>query len=180
MHEPAATTRLGPIEQLGYVVDDIAPSMEHWVRTLDVGPFFYLPRPPLNDLRYQGEPTAARIAVAITYSGDLQVELIQPLDDHPSPYRDFRQSWGSGLHHVARFTDHYDADVATYLARGVRPCFEGRGLTPEQRFSYFDTGSHSGTVSELVEATGFRDFFAFMRGACESWDGTDPVRTLEL
>ena len=69
---------------------DITDAMEHWLDALDVGPFFYLPSPPLNDLVYRGEPTGARIAVAITYSGDLQVELIQPLDDEPSPYRDFR------------------------------------------------------------------------------------------
>ena len=179
MHQPASNA-LGPIAQLGYVVDDIAIAMDHWLRELDVGPFFYLPTPPLNDLRYQGESTEARIAVAITYSGGLQVELIQPLDDHPSPYRDFRSAWGSGLHHVARFTDDYDAAVAAYGARGRRPCFEGRGLTREQRFSYFDSGSHGGTVSELVEATGFRDFFAYMQAQCDGWDGSDPVRTLEV
>ena len=144
MGQPAAVTALGPIAQLGYVVDDVSAAMEHWIGALDVGPFFYLPSPPLNDLRYRGEPTEARIAVAITYSGDLQVELIQALDDHPSPYRDFRADHGSGLHHVAHFTGDFDAAMAAYRALGRTPYYEGRGLTTDQRFAYFDSSSTAG------------------------------------
>ena len=75
-------------------------------------------------------PPSARIAVAITYSGDLQVELIQPLDDHPSPYRDFRAAHGSGLHHVAHFTDDYDAALAAYRGPGARPTTRAGGSPP--------------------------------------------------
>jgi hypothetical protein len=154
--------------------------MDYWIKALDVGPFFYLPSPPLNELRYRGEPTDARIAVAITYSGDLQVELIQPLDDHPSPYRDFRAEYGSGLHHVAHFTDDYDAALAVYSSRGLIPYFQGHGLTADQRFSYFESPSHGGTVNELVETSGFGGFFEFMRAQSVGWDGSDPVRTIEV
>ena len=171
---------LGPIGQLGYVVDDISAAMAHWLEALDVGPFFYLPAPPLHDLVYRGEPTGARIAVAITYSGDLQVELIQPLDDEPSPYRDFQSDYGSGLHHVAHFTDEYDAALASYRAKGRIPYYEGRGLTADQRFSYFDSPSHGGTVNEVVETSGFGGFFEFMRAQSAEWDGTEPIRTIEF
>ena len=101
--------------------------MEHWLGAFDVGPFFYLPSPPLNDLVYRGEPTSARIGVAITYSGDLQVELIQPLDDHPSPYRDFRSAYGSGLHHVAHFTNEYDTAMAVVSRQGTHAVLRGSG-----------------------------------------------------
>jgi Glyoxalase/Bleomycin resistance protein/Dioxygenase superfamily len=180
MRQPVSVTALGPIAQLGYVVDDVSAAMEHWIHALDVGPFFYLPEPPLNDLRFRGQPTDARIAVAITYSGDLQVELIQPLDDHPSPYRDFRAAYGSGLHHIAHFTDDYDSALAVYRDRGRTPYFEGRGLTYDQRFSYFDSPAHGGTVNEVVETSGFGGFFDYMRAQSAGWDGSDPVRTIEV
>jgi hypothetical protein len=180
MGDPASVGSLGPIAQLGYVVEDVPAAMDYWIQALDVGPFFYLPSPPLNELRYRGEPTDARIAVAITYSGDLQVELIQPLDDHPSPYRDFRAEYGSGLHHVAHFTDDYEAALAAYRSRGRNPYFQGYGLTPDQRFSYFESPSHGGTVNELVETSGFGGFFEFMRAQSVGWDGSDPVRTIDL
>jgi hypothetical protein len=180
MEAPVPDSALGPIAQLGYVVGDISAAMEYWIGSLDVGPFFYLPSPPLHDLVYRGEPTTARIAVAITYSGDLQVELIQPLDDQPSPYRDFQHDFGSGLHHLAHFTDEFDAAMAGYRARGRTPYYEGRGLTAEQRFAYFDTASHGGTVNEVVETSGFGGFFDHIRAQSVGWVGSDPIRTIEI
>ena len=168
------------IAQLGFVVDDIGEAMEHWVRELDVGPFFYLPNPPVNDLRYRGGPTAARMAVALSYSGPMQVELIQPLDDEPSPYRDFRRAHGSGLHHVARFTSDYPEALRAAEGRGRRRGFEGRGMTETQRFCYFDADDDGGPMSELVESTGFQSFFDHIRSAAAAWDGRDPVRTLSM
>jgi Glyoxalase/Bleomycin resistance protein/Dioxygenase superfamily len=169
---------LGPIDQLGYVVDDIEGAMAQWVEKLGVGPFYFLPSPPLVDLVYQGRPTGARIAVALSFSGPLQIELIQPLDDEPTPYRDFMVGHGTGLHHVARFAEDYDAVLAAYAERGMEPYFGGRGLTERQRFSYFDTETHGGTCSELIETVEFAGFFDAIRGATVDWDGSDPVRTV--
>jgi hypothetical protein len=169
---------LGPIDQLGYVVDDIEAAMGHWVERLGVGPFFFLPSPPLGDLTYRGEPTGARIAVALSFSGDLQVELIQPLDDEPTPYRDFLAAHGTGLHHVARFVADYEGAVAAYGRAGMEPFFGGRGLTEKQRFCYFDTETHGGTCSELIETVEIGAFFDFIRSAVVEWDGSEPVRTV--
>jgi catechol 2,3-dioxygenase-like lactoylglutathione lyase family enzyme len=172
-------TEDGPIAQLGYVVDDISLAMDHWVRTLGVGPFYYLPEPPLFDLRYKGEEIHPRVAIGLAYSGDMQVELIDPLDDGPSPYRDFQAVHGHGLHHVARFVDDYDAAFSALAAQGRRPCFEGRGMNAGQRFSYFESPS-SGPVYEIVEVPGFRAFFEHIRNVSAAWDGSDPVRTVAL
>jgi len=169
---------LGPIDQLGYVVDDIEGAMGQWVDRLGVGPFYFLPSPPLQGLTYRGRPTEARIAVALSFSGPLQIELIQPLDDHPTPYRDFMDSHGTGLHHVARFVEDYDGAVAAYAARGMEPYFGGRGLTEKQRFCYFDTETHGGACSELIETVEFGGFFGAIRTAAADWDGSDPVRTV--
>jgi hypothetical protein len=169
---------LGPIDQLGYVVDDIEAAMAHWVEKLGVGPCYFLPSPPMQDLAYRGRPTEARIAVALSFSGALQIELIQPVDDHPTPYRDFLAAHGTGLHHLARFVDDYDAAMAGYASRGMEPFFGGRGLTEKQRFSYFDTETHGGTCSELIETVEFGGFFDAIRNAVSGWDGSDPIRTV--
>ena len=170
----------GPIAQLGYVVDDIEAAMDHWTGHLDVGPFFYLPSPPLHDLRYRGVAVSAKIGVALSYSGDLQIELIVPLDDEPTPYGDFRTEHGGGLHHVARFAADFDGMLDAYRARGHEPFWEGRGLSADQRFAYFDSPSHGGTVYELVETAGLGAFFDYIKSVCATWDGSEPVRTIEL
>ena len=113
--------------------------MTHWAEVLGVGPFFFLPRPALHDLRYRGEPTEARISVAISYAGATQIELIEPLDDEPTPYRRLLAAHGTGLHHVARFVDDYDTAIAEWPSDGLHPYFGGRALTEHQRFCYFDT-----------------------------------------
>ncbi len=169
---------LGPIDQLGYVVDDIQGAMAHSVARLGVGPFYFLPSPPMQELTYRGQPTGARIAVGLSFSGPLQIELIQPLDDEPTPYRDFMAAHGTGLHHVARFVDDFDAAVADYGQRGWEPYFGGRGLTERQRFSYFDTETHGGTCSEIIETVEIGGFFDVIRAATVDWDGSDPVRTV--
>ncbi len=177
-HDREMEQWLGPIDQLGYVVDDIEGAMEHWVDRLGVGPFYFLPRPPMQELIYRGRPTGARIAVALSFSGALQIELIQPLDDEPTPYRDFMAEHGTGLHHVARFVDDYEGAVAGYAARGMEAYFGGRGLSEKQRFCYFDTESHGGTASELIETVEFGGFFDAIRSAAENGDGSEPIRTV--
>jgi hypothetical protein len=169
---------LGPIDQLGYVVDDIEGAMSHWVDRLGVGPFYVLRSPPMQGLTYRGEATGAHIDVALAFSGSLQVELIKALDDEPSPYRDFMAAHGTGLHHVARFAPEYDAVLAAYAERGMEPYFGGRGLTEKQRFSYFDTETHGGTCSELIETVEIGGFFDVIKAAAVGWDGSDPVRTI--
>jgi len=170
-----------PIDQLGYVVADIDATMGRWLDALDVGPFFHLPHPPLGALRYRGEPTEAAIAVALTYAGDLQIELIQPLDEHPSPYRDYARSCGEGLHHVARFAEDFDAAVGARASAGRHPFYEGHGLSADQRFAYFEVGSNTGgTVEEVVELAGLGGFFDHIRLTCTGWDGADPVRRIEF
>ena len=90
----------GEIGQPGYVARDIEAAMRHWSGTLGVGPWFYLERMPVTNLRYRGQPSAARFAVALANSGGTQPEPIQPRDDHPSMYRDFPRSGRDGLRHV--------------------------------------------------------------------------------
>jgi hypothetical protein len=63
---------------------------------------------------------------------------------------------------------------------GRTPYFEGRGLTTDQRFSYFDSPSHGGTVNEVVETSGLSGFFEYMRAQSADWTGKDPIRTIEV
>ena len=56
---------------------------------MDVGPFFLIDVAPVLDFTYRGQPSDARISIALAQDGPMQIELIQPLDDAPSMYRDF-------------------------------------------------------------------------------------------
>ncbi|SEP83242.1 Glyoxalase/Bleomycin resistance protein/Dioxygenase superfamily protein [Faunimonas pinastri] len=167
---------LGQIRQLGYVVDDIEQAMDYWSRVLGVGPFFYNERVPIENYRYRGEAYDVHNSVALANSGFMQVELIQTRNDAPSMYRDFKQASGTGLQHVAYWTESFDEDVVRLTGQGFEIAMSGE-VGRNGRFVYFDTEYHPGTVIELSEVAGPKgEMFRLIREASETWDGNDPVR----
>jgi len=166
----------GEIRQLGYVVPDIEAAMDYWSRVLGVGPFFYAPRVPVENFTYRGEPSSPVTSVALANSGPVQVELIQQRNDAPTMYRDFVKAKGSGLQHVAYWTQNFDSDMARLAERGFKPCMGGE-VGARGRFVYFADEGHPGTVIEMAELTpARRRIFDQIRAAAQDWDGTDPIR----
>ena len=167
---------LGEIRQLGYVVHDIEAAMDYWSTRLGVGPWFYNPRVPIKNYRYNGEAHEPHNSVALANSGYVQVELIQTRNDVPSMYRDFLQAGRTGLQHVAYWTADYEADLARLIKQGFKPVMSGE-VGERGRFIYFDTEYHPGTVIELSEVAGPKGrMFDLIHSASEGWDGSEPVR----
>jgi len=167
---------LGSIRQLGYVVDDIEAAMAHWYGVMGVGPWYYNPRVPIEDYRYEGRAYEVHNSVALANSGPVQVELIQTRNDAPSMYRDFMMAGHRGLQHVAYWTQDFDADLARMEAEGFAQKMSGK-VGENGRFTYFDKEDHPGTVIELSEVMGPKGrLFDLIREASHGWDGSDPVR----
>ena len=166
----------GEIRQLGFVVPDIIAAMDYWRRVVGVGPWFYAERVPVVNFTYRGEPSFPDTSVALANSGPLQVELIQQRNDAPTMYRDFVETQGSGLQHVAYWTQEFDADMARLSAKGFKVGMGGE-VGEQGRFVYFETEYHPGTVIELSEVRGPKGkMFDLIRNASIDWDGRDPVR----
>ena len=166
----------GEIRQLGYVVPDIVAAMDYWSRVLGVGPFFYAERVPVVNFTYRGAPSSPVTSVALANSGPVQVELIQQRNDAPTMYRDFVTAKGSGLQHIAYWTQNFDADLARLSARGLKVGMGGE-VGARGRFVYFETEYHPGAVIELSEVEGPKGrMFDLIRNAAIGWDGNDPVR----
>lgn len=167
---------LGPIRQLGYVVDDIEAGMKYWSETMGVGPWYYNPEVPVEDYRYDGQNYKVRNSVALANSGEMQVELIQTRNDVPSMYRDFKMNGLRGLQHVAFWTRDYDRDLEMMQARGFTVKMSGC-VGRNGRFAYFAEEQHPGTCVELSEVMGPKGrMFDLIREAAQGWNGDDPVR----
>jgi catechol 2,3-dioxygenase-like lactoylglutathione lyase family enzyme len=166
----------GEIRQLGYVVPDIEAAMDYWARVLGVGPWYYAERVPVVNFRYRGELSSPVTSVALANSGPLQVELIQQRNDAPTMYRDFVASRGTGLQHVAYWTQSFDDDMTRLDAAGFKVGMSGE-VGERGRFVYFETEYHPGTVIELSEVAGPKGkLFDLIRTSAQTWDGKDPVR----
>ena len=159
--------------QNGYVVDKLEPAMEQWL-ALGVGPFIRIDV-DLEDGDYRGtrEPIRARFGLA--QAGDLQIELIEPLGDRPSAYRDSVAPGVTALHHIMVTTTDYDGDMAALRSGGIAIANEADlGGT---RFAYADTRELIGCMFEIVEdGEGIRSINSAVEQAAKDWDGSDPIR----
>ena len=170
----------GEIRQNGYVVRDVEAAMKHWVDVLGVGPFFYIPVVRMETFSYRGRRSEPRISIALANSGDLQIELIQQHDDAPSLYRDFLAAGREGLQHVSSWVEDLDQEVDRIERAGHRVAQRGT-LAGGVSFAYFDTELHPGTVFEVSNLAGpLAALPQMVSDAARGWDGTDPIRVIEM
>lgn len=167
--------RYGPILQNGFAVRDWRAAAEHWVTVLGVGPFFAMRHIEFDWCEYRGEPVDIDMSVALAYTGEQQIELVQQHNDAPSIYTDFLARNEPGLQHMGVLVDDLQA---TLDDNGLRRRIVQQGRTAAGiDFAYVDTVLHNGTMLELIEAgEGVRRAFDHMRRAAQGWDGSEPIR----
>ncbi|MGO4330628.1 VOC family protein [Cupriavidus sp. 2TAF22] len=173
--------KFGGVRQVGYVVRDIKAAMAHWVN-LGIGPWFYMDDVGTREFRYFGENSRLpKLSIALANSGDLQIELIQQRDDAPSLYNDSLKRNGEIAQHVAYWTeDRYDEIVATLLGLGYVEGHGGR-MGGAGRFAYFVHPDFPSGMFEISEMAGGKaQYFEAIRQAGLAWDGSDPVRIVEV
>jgi hypothetical protein len=162
--------------QHGYVVRDLEASLAFWRKTMRAGPFFVVDN-ALEGLTYRGRPTSVTWTTALTYRGDMLIEIIRQTDDSPSIYREQLDARGPGFHHFMLKTLDFDATLARF-ERGGCPAAFGRMGPGEERFMYVDARESLGCFVELYDMLpGTLDLFGRIREAHETWDGKDPVRS---
>ena len=131
------------ISQIAVVVRDIDDALEKYHRALGWGPWnIYEHQPPsLHDTYLHGEPVEYTMIGAEAHVGDIDVELLQPVDG-PSIYKEWLEEHGEGLHHVAvmRATPEESAETMEHFAGlGAEVLMEGR-IGESIHFYYLDTG----------------------------------------
>jgi len=168
---------IGGICQTAFVVRDINAAIDHFVRDCAAGPFFLLPSFLVEGQVYRGTPSTADVAIAMGFAGHMQIELIQPLDDNPSVYRETIEARGYGFHHFGIALRDVDAALPGYLARGYNLAF--RAPVPTGGAVAYLEGGHDASPGfvELIPANdGMDHHFSMMWQASQGWDGSDPVR----
>ena len=170
----------GPVRQNGYVVRDIQAAMDHWIKVIRVGPWYYIDRVKTDYFRHRGRDSDLEMSIALANSGDLQIELIQQRNDAPSMYQEFLDAGREGLQHMSFWTTDYQALYDRALALGYKVGHEGQIGGEQGRLAYFDTEAHPGTVIEISDISGGKGrFFERIRKAAADWDGSDAIRLVK-
>jgi len=169
----------GPIRQIGYVVTDLDEALASWVE-LGVGPWFAIRRLPMS-VRYRGEPCETTLSLALSNSGEMQIELIHQHDDTPSIFTEFLAAHGPGFHQLAYWAKDFDATMKAVADAGwpvVWSGGEGFGV----RFAYVEPPNSPAHISQVVEISelteGQEATAKFIRDAAATWDGSDPIREM--
>lgn len=165
--------------QVGYVVKDIEKAMDHWSAKLGVGPWFYKRDVGTTEFRYYGRVSELpELSIALAYSGDLQLELIQQRNDAPSLYRDTLRGNGEVAQHIAYWTyTDFDAWLQRMSRDGFVEGHAGRMGQNRGRFAYFVHPELPSAMIELSESTGGKgEYFEKIKQASLNWDGRDPIR----
>jgi hypothetical protein len=168
--------RVGQIIQTAYVVEDIRASIDWWIKDANTGPWFLLDHFWAEDQVYRGQSSMADVAIAMGFAGHMCIELIQPLDNHLSVYREIIERRGYGFHHIGLCVADVDAEIAAYEARGYDLAFRAKVPTGGA-VAYMDGGEANPGFLELIPATpGMDEVFTKFWRASVDWDGRDPVR----
>ena len=137
--------------QIGIIVRDIHATAKKYAE------FFGIETPECNwtdgfdkaQTEYMGEKSEARAMLAFIHmKNGIDIELIQP-DEHPSTWREYLDSHGEGVHHIAFNIKDMQGTVKR-LAEINMPLVQ-KGEYTGGRYAYIDATGDLKTILELLE-----------------------------
>ena len=131
-----AKIKVTEIKQVALCVKDVIQTAENYWNILGIGPWEIRQwgSHVLYDRFYHGKPSWGRERIAHAYVGDLELELVQPVEGD-SIYQDRIGEHGEGLHHLKFLCDDID-EVSRLLA--------AQGFTSIQSGHFGDPGEKAG------------------------------------
>lgn len=165
-------TEFGSITQLGYLTDNLDTAVAKWA-ALGVGPWMRM-----NGVKMQavvsGQDVVIQINLALSYQGDVQMELIQPLCDSPSPYLENKRAGLWGAHHTQFTVDDLDAAIASCEAAGMELSCEI--TSGGARYIYMR--GDAGWIELTTPNPGLQMMYDMIKNNVQDWDGKTVFKAL--
>jgi len=150
--------QLKRLVQIGIVVADRKRTTELLTSLFGIGPFRFVEWPDRAESKYayRGVDERIRISQAFVQLGDVEVELIQPVQGR-NAYKDFLDETGGGIHHVLFEVSDIDPVLRELEKSGVTVLQSGTGIRPGTRWALLDTKELLGFLVELRHRPGASD-----------------------
>lgn len=166
---------IGPVMQLAFVPDDFDAAIKYWTEVMGVGPFIYMPNAGLQNVKHRGQPSNADFGLALSYWGDMQIELIKLNNDEPCFFKEWLDAGKQGLNHVCVLADDISSAREICANAGATVLLEAE-VAGGGEVIYVETGGGDGTIVEiLMLPASDEDPFAMVKQAAKDWDGTVPL-----
>jgi len=144
--------------QIGIVVADRDRTTQLLTSLFGIGPFRFVEWPNRAESKYfyRGQEEHIRVKQAFVQLGDVEVELIQPVEGR-NAYQDFLDQTGGGIHHVLFEVPDIDPVIQELEKAGVGVLQSGTGIRPGTRWALLDTQKLVGFFVELRHRPGGSD-----------------------
>ena len=137
---------------VGVAIRDMDKTVEYY-QSLGIGAFepeILFKSSDFVDFKVNGKTpdTIVKLRIRLVQLGPFQLELIQPVEGE-SPQKDFLNSRGEGINHIAYTVDDLDKETDKLVKKGTKVIFSGKGQTGG--FAYFDTRKVGDVIIELMQ-----------------------------
>ncbi len=145
--------------QIGIVVPDLDKTTGLLTSLLGIGPFRSVvwPNRPESKYQYRGVEQHILLSQAFVQLGQVEIELIQPLEGERNAYKEFLDQTGGGIHHVLFEVKDIDSVLEALAESGVSVLQSGTGIRPGTRWALLDTQEMLGFLVELRHRPGDSD-----------------------
>lgn len=146
-HEPLFTG----VAEIIMVVNDLDAAMKTQWEEFGIGPWriWTLDSSNVKDMKQRGEDKEFSIRIAYTQIGDVNWEIIQPLDEN-STYAELLRENGGGVHNIVFSVRDYDKARAFLQSKNYQ--IYGGGDWQGVKFSIFDTAGALPVKAEIFHA----------------------------
>ena len=143
---------LPPVSQIGVVVREIERAVSYFSSIFGIGPFTVYDWTP-DKHWVREEPSYLKLRMGKTMWGNVELELIQPLEGK-SLHTDFLETYGEGLHHLGFNIFNYDVVFERFLQEGFKPLMRAESYVAAYKghlkACYFDTRRIGGIIFEII------------------------------
>ena len=158
MDKPTVSkTSFPEINQICLVVRDVRAAMRNYWDTVGIGPWklYVMSGPRITERTYYGKPADFKFLMALASAGNVQFELIQPLEGQ-TVYQDFLDQHGEGVQHLGMLVDDLDQAMADAETNGVAVIQSGRDREGGGKggYAYLDTEGSCYTTFEFIQRRG--------------------------
>ena len=155
----SSESKLERLVQIGIVVPDLDKTTRLLDSLFGIGPFRSVvwPNRPESKYEHRGVEEHILISQAFVQLGQVEIELIQPLEGERNAYKQFLDETGGGIHHILFEVKDIDPVLQALAESGVTVLQSGTGIRPGTRWALLDTQEQLGFLVELRHRPGESD-----------------------
>ncbi|HMH12649.1 MAG TPA: VOC family protein [Edaphobacter sp.] len=151
--------KLERLVQIGIVVPDLDKTTRLLGSLFGIGPFRSVmwPNSPESKYEHRGVEEHILISQAFVQLGQVEIELIQPVEGERNAYKQFLDETGGGIHHILFEVKDIDPVLQALAESGMTVLQSGTGIRPGTRWALLDTQEQLGFLVELRHRPGESD-----------------------